>query len=229
MKAQERSDPEYERLLLEKFAFIGELPEAERRHLLKYIVYRRISPDECLPGAGECGSMVPFVVTGELRASKVSESGREISMYSILPGETCIMNVACLIGLNRTEQMMSVCAVRETLVAFLPSDMFRYLYAESPQMQQFVFTLVMKKFYNVMGLVETLGFKSVGERLKEYIVQESESGRIPIYSTHAEIATRLGTSREVVTRKLAELEREGLVSLSRGKITPAAGKWSGRQ
>lgn len=217
-----------ERELLDRFDFIGSLPEAEREHLLKYVVYRRILSGECIPGAGECGGMVPLIVSGELRASKISESGREIYIYSIMPGETCVMNVACLLGLNRREQTLSVCAARDSLVAFLPSDMFRYLFAESPQMQQYVFALVMKKFYSVMGLVETLGFKSVGERLKEYIGEASNYGRSPVYSTHAEIAARLGTSREVVTRKLADFEREGLIALSRGKITPVMGKWPRR-
>lgn len=204
--------------LFDKFDFFKKLPEDERNYLLQYVTYRDFSAGEIMMEESKCSKFVSFVVTGELRAYKVSESGREISLYSILPGETCVMTIACLLGMHHNLSPLSVAAVQDSRIAVIPTDKFRYIYSVSPDMQQYVFEIVMRKFYNIIDLVEIMTFKNVNERLRAYLVESTDSGRKPVYTTHAELAARLGTSREVITRKLAELENEGFVKTQRGKI-----------
>jgi CRP/FNR family transcriptional regulator len=204
--------------LQKKFDFFAFLPEDEREHLLGAVVFRAIPAGTVLPGTGECGGSVPLVVSGRMRASRISEGGREIELYTIEPGETCIISVACLLGLGRCDSVLTVTADCETLVAFLPADKFRYVYSESPYLQKFVFCEVMNKFYRMTELVETLSFKSIGERVSDYLGEMSGHGKKPVYITHAQLAAKLGTSREVVTRSLARLEGSGAIKTERGKI-----------
>jgi CRP/FNR family transcriptional regulator len=204
--------------LLERFDFFGKLPEDERRYLLDYVTYRDVHAGTIMIEENTSCAGVSFVLSGEFRAYKVSENGREVSLYSIFPGDTCVMTIACLLGLNHSMSPLSVVAVQDSRIAVIPADKFRYVYSVSPFVQQYVFINVLNKFYDIIELVERLTFKSVTERLREYLVENTGGGKKPVYSTHAELAAKLGTSREVITRKLGELENEGFVKTERGKI-----------
>ena len=109
-------------------------------------------------------------------------------------------------------------AAQDSKIAAIPCDTFRYHFANSPYIQQFIFKNTLEKFYNLIGLVERLTFKSVTERIWEFMLEETARGKKPLYTTHAQLAARLGTSREVVTRRLHELEGAGLIKIERGKL-----------
>ena len=204
--------------LTDKIGFFAKLPEEERRYLLRYAVYREAKAGTLMVEENSSCSGVTFVLSGEFRAYKVSENGREISLYTIHPGETCVMTVACLLGLNHSMSPLSVAAVQDSRIAVIPAEKFRYVYSVSPYVQQYVFVNVLNKFYDIIDLVERLTFKSVTERLRDFLVESTGGGKKPVYATHAELAAKIGTSREVVTRKLGELEHEGFVRTERGKI-----------
>lgn len=206
------------RELLEKFDFFARLPEDERDHLLDAVVYRDVKADTVMVEENMSCHGVTFVISGEFRAYKISENGREVSLYSIKPGETCVMTIACLLGLNHSTSPLSVMASQDSRIAVIPADKFRYIYSLSPYLQQYVFKNVISKLYDIINLVEQLTFKSVTERLRDYLIENTGSGTRPVYSTHAELAAKLGTSREVITRKLGDLEHEGFVRTERGKI-----------
>jgi CRP/FNR family transcriptional regulator len=84
-------------------------------------------------------------------------------------------------------------------------------------MRGFVFTLLSRRLSGVMELVEEVAFGRMDERLAEYLVARSADNRLE--TTHQKIANDLGTSREVVSRLLKDLERKGKVRLSRNEIT----------
>lgn len=207
-----------DRDLLLRFEFFQRLPEGDRKKLLQYMVCREVPAGTITVDENCTWQGIPFVISGEFRAYKVSENGREIELYSILPGETCIVTVASVLGLYNGYTTFSVAAVQDSRIAVFPADKFRAVYSLSPYLQQYIFINVFEKFYSVIDLVERLTFKSVTARLREYLEGSSGGGKRPVYSTHAEIAAKLGTSREVVTRKLRDLENEGLIKTTRGKI-----------
>lgn len=201
------------------FEFIEKFTDDERLHFLESTSYRKVFSGETV--ANENGSCmgVAFILSGELKMFKVSDSGREISLYTAKAGEVCVMTVACLMGQGRNISPVSVVAVQDTVLAVVPCSAFRYHYTNSPFMQQFFFKNTLEKFYELVGLVERLTFKSVAQRLWEHIVSNTENGKKPLYTTHAQLAAKLGTSREVVTRKLHEFENAGFIKAQRGKIT----------
>jgi len=162
---------------------------------------------------GAC-SAIAFVLSGEVRVYKIGQTGREITLYEIGPGETCILNASCILA--GTSYPAHAAAVNEVRAMLVPSEPFRRLVAEHEGMRDFVFTLLSRRLAGVMELVEEVAFGRMDERLEEYLVEKSENDRLE--TTHQRIANDLGTSREVVSRLLKDFERQGRVNLSRNSI-----------
>lgn len=163
-------------------------------------------------------SGVIFVLSGNIRIYKLSEEGKEITLYRIGRGETCVLTVACLLGTGDVPFPVAAVAEQESMVVFVPVDIFKRLFFDSPSVQKFIFTSMSAKFYSVLGLIENITFKRTSERLKDLLISKTAGGTYPLYATHEYIASELGTAREVVSRLLKEFESSGIVSLSRGKI-----------
>jgi CRP/FNR family transcriptional regulator len=146
---------------------------------------------------------------------KVGETGREITLYEIGPGETCILNASCILS-GRTYPANAVSLTNVDLL-LIPSTDFRRLVDEHEAMRDFVFNLLSRRLSGVMELVEEVAFGRLDERLMEYLVEKSENNLLE--TTHQKIANDLGTSREVVSRLLKDFERKSEVRLSRNSIT----------
>jgi CRP/FNR family transcriptional regulator, anaerobic regulatory protein len=164
---------------------------------------------------GDACSAIAFVLTGDIRVFKVGESGREITLYEIGPGETCILNASCILA--GQSYPANAVAATDVEVLLVPSVAFRRLVDEHEEMRDFVFTLLSRRLSGVMELVEEVAFGRLDERLMEYLVEKSENNLLE--TTHQKIANDLGTSREVVSRLLKDFERKGEVRLSRNSIT----------
>jgi CRP/FNR family transcriptional regulator len=164
---------------------------------------------------GDACSAIAFVLSGEIRVFKVGETGREITLYEIGPGETCILNASCI--LSGQSYPANAVATTDVDMLLIPSAAFRRLVDEHEEMRDFVFTLLSRRLSGVMELVEEVAFGRLDERLREYLVEKSENNLLE--TTHQKIANDLGTSREVVSRLLKEFERKNEVRLSRNSIT----------
>lgn len=159
-----------------------------------------------------------FVLSGVIKIYKLSEEGKEITLYRIGRGETCVLTVACLLGSGDVPFPVAALAEQACTAAFLPFDSFHKMFYTSPALQKFIFTAMSAKFYSVLGLIENITFKRTSERLLDHLISKTAAGTYPLYVTHDVLASDLGTAREVVTRLLKELEGKQIVELSRGKI-----------
>ncbi len=164
---------------------------------------------------GDACSAIAFLLSGDLRVYKIGQNGREITLYEIGPGETCILNASCILSGQGYPAYAS--AQTDARLLLVPSDTFRRLVEQHQEMRDFVFALLSRRLSGVMELVEEIAFARMDDRLREYLVEKSENGRLE--ATHQKIANDLGTSREVVSRLLKDLERRGQISLSRSVIT----------
>jgi len=163
-------------------------------------------------------SGVIFVLSGVIRILRLSEEGREMTLYRIGRGETCVLTVACLLGTGDVPFPVSAYAEQDTTVVLVPVDTFRRLFFESQAIQKFIFSSMSAKLYSVLGLLESITFKRTSDRLMDLLVTKTAGGAYPYYATHESIASDLGTAREVVSRLLKDMESKGIVRLSRGKI-----------
>ena len=163
---------------------------------------------------GDACPGVAFVLDGELRVYTKAESGREITLYEIGPGETCVLNASCI--LSGGSYPVFAAAVTDGRLLMVPSEAFRRLMNEHEFLRRFIFDLFGQRLIEVMELVQEVAFRRMDERLMEYLVEKSTDGVLAV--THQQIAADLGTSREVVSRLLKEFERRGRVRLSRHRI-----------
>jgi CRP/FNR family transcriptional regulator len=164
---------------------------------------------------GDACSAIAFLLSGEIRVYKSAEGGREITLYEIGRGETCILNAACI--LSHTTYPANAVSTKEGSMLLVPADHFRGLMDTTMEIRHFVFEIMSRRLTTVMALVEEVAFGRMDIRLKEYLSEKAEHGVLK--STHQKIADDLGTSREVVSRLLKDLERKGLVALLRNEIT----------
>jgi CRP/FNR family transcriptional regulator len=163
---------------------------------------------------GDRCSGIGFLLAGEIRVFKIGENGREITLYEIFPGETCILNASCL--LSRQRYPANATATTVGRVLYIPAGLFLALMTTSNVMQHFVFSLFSRRFNEIIELLEDVTFGRLDERLVEYLIEKSSDNLLP--SSHQKIANDLGTSREVISRLLKDLERKGNIALYRNQV-----------
>ena len=200
---------------LQAFPFFKKAPEEIARTLADAAQLKSIPATTQIYREGDACGGIAFLIAGDIRVYKIGETGREITLYEIGPGETCILNASCILS-GRTYPAHAV-ALSDITALLVPASVFQKLVKEQEAVREFVFTLLSERLTGVMELVQEIAFSRVDERLKDYLIERSADGRLE--TTHQKIANDLGTSREVVSRLLKDLERHGQVSLSRSTIT----------
>lgn len=163
---------------------------------------------------GDKAPFIGFLLEGEIRVFKTGPRERVITLYEIFPGETCILNASCILA-GRTHPA-SAEASTDGSILLVPDVHFRKLVSDHEDMRQFVFRLFSDRLASIVELVEEVVFARMDERLDNYLLEKSENEIL--LSTHQKIADDLGTSREVVSRLLKDLERKGKVRLGRNMI-----------
>lgn len=205
-------------LWTERFDFLSAMSQDERNYFLQSAPLHEVRAGQVIAEDNSSTTGIVFVLSGKLKVYKLSENGRELSLYDVRPGEIAMLALSCVLGVDAWPAHVSVSASQDSVIGILPCNAFNYLYTNSPALQRFVFSNIFQKFGVVIHLVEKLTFESVRDRLLDYIRENTEEGKKPLYVTHAQLAARLGTSREVVTRHLRQMSAEGLVAAERGKV-----------
>ena len=158
---------------------------------------------------------LPIALSGTARVYKVSEEGKELTLYRVEPGESCILTASCI--LNQQAFPANAVALTDMEAIVVPATDVNQWMHEYHDWRQYIFQLIARRLGNVIELVEEVAFQRMDVRLATYLYDESASGD-KIRRTHESIATDLGTSREVVSRLLKELEQQNIIALSRGEI-----------
>lgn len=161
---------------------------------------------------------IPIVTTGSIRVMRTDEDGREILLYYIKAGESCIMSF--LGGLHHdTSKVKAIAEEEETEILFIPIDKVSLLIKEFPEWLDYIFRLYHKRFEELLEVVNAISFKKVDERLLNLIHKKAELTQSKILQvTHEQLANELGTARVVVSRLLKQLEADQKVKLGRNKI-----------
>lgn len=161
---------------------------------------------------------IPIVISGSLQVLRSDEEGKEILMYYIKGGESCIMSF--LGGLHNEKSKLKAVAEETTEILFLPIERVRELIREYPQWLEYIFRMYHKRFEELLELVNAIAFKKVDERLLDLLHKKyTLTGQKVLEVTHEQLANELATARVVTSRLLKQLEDKGLVELGRNKIT----------
>jgi CRP/FNR family transcriptional regulator len=162
--------------------------------------------------AGDPCAGFPLVLAGEVQVSRLTESGREIELYRVHPGEICLISTQALLECS-PYQARGVAAREVRLMALPRSDFTQLLDADS-QFRRFVLTQFSLRMVGLMHKVEEVAFQHLEQRLAAMLVAAPDQWTI----THQALAERLGAAREAVSRQLKRLENRQLVQMQRGCI-----------
>lgn len=161
---------------------------------------------------------IPLVIKGVLKVIRTEEDGREILLYYIKAGESCIMSF--LGGMHQETSKVRAEADEDCEILFIPVEKVSLFIKEYPQWLEYIFKLYHKRFEELLEVVNAIAFKKVDERLLDLLQKKQELNDSAVLTvTHEQLANELGTARVVVSRLLKQLETEGKVSLGRNKIT----------
>ena len=160
---------------------------------------------------GQACTLFPLILKGTVRVLKMGENGRELPLYRLDAGDTCVMTSACLVG----GTAYTARGIAETQLELLALSRRRFMeLLEHTPFRDFVFRLFSERIAELMQLVEEVAFRKLDERLAGLLLGK---GRV-VHATHQQLADELGSVREIVTRLLRGFSEARLVSLGREQI-----------
>ena len=168
-------------------------------------------------GSMDCNGLL-LVQSGQLRAYILSDEGRQISIYRLFDRDMCLFSASCMMRSIQFEVIIE--AEKDTQLWVIPAKIYKSIMQESAPVANYTNELMASRFSDVMWLIEQILWKSLDKRVASFLLEEAsieENNELKI--THETIANHLGTHREVITRMLRYFQDEGMVKLSRGKVT----------
>ncbi len=200
---------------LTQFDGLTRLEPEVRQSLLAKSTVRRIAAGTVIFGPGKPSESLLLLLDGRVRVQKLSESGREIVLYRVEAGQSCIMTTAAMLAYE--DSAAEGIAETELQAAAVPLNVFDETVARSPTFRNLIFKEYTKRITELFQVIEDISFLRVDIRLAQSLLALSR-GSAEVQATHQRMAAELGTAREVVSRQLGEFQRRGWIRQSRGVI-----------
>ncbi|WP_339905720.1 Crp/Fnr family transcriptional regulator [uncultured Cyclobacterium sp.] len=176
-----------------------------------------VKSGEAIIEPGQFIKMVPILLSGSIKVLRLDEEGRELLLYYIDPGETCALSLTCCSSYRPSE--IRAVAEEDCIILSVPVDKHEKWTEEFRQWKDYVTDSYRIKFQELLRTLDAVAFKRMDERLMRYLVTKMKQLKTnELSTTHQEIANELGTSREVVSRLLKQLEKKKWIELGRNVI-----------
>ncbi len=161
---------------------------------------------------------IPIVISGTVKVMQSDDEMRELFLYYIQPGETCIMSF--LGGMHNEQSKIKAIAETNCEVLMIPLSQTSQLIRAFPEWVEYIFKIYHIRYEELLQVVNEVSFKKMDERILDFIRRRmSVSGTNQLQVTHEELANELGTARVVVSRLLKQMEKGGIIKLGRNKIS----------
>ncbi len=166
-------------------------------------------------GPGKPAENLLLLLEGRVRVQQLSEAGREIVLYRVEAGQSCVMTTACMLA----HEDYSAEGIAETGVraVAIPRAVFDELVSNSLAFRNFIFSAYSRRITDLFRVIEDIAFQRVDIRLAQKLL-ELARGTDQIKATHQQLSVELGTAREVISRQLGEFQRRGWIGQSRGAV-----------
>jgi CRP/FNR family transcriptional regulator len=166
---------------------------------------------------GQHCTHLALILRGRARVYELAGSGREITLYRVVAGECCILTVSCIMS---EQSFPAIASCEEDLeVLLIPAARVDDFMVRFPVWRRFIWRLLADRLSGVLLLLEEVTFRRLDERLMRYLLERLQAGRTDeLRLTHQAIADDLGSSREVVSRLLKDMQQRGILTLSRGQL-----------
>jgi CRP/FNR family transcriptional regulator len=185
--------------------------------ILKIGVIKDFDTNETIIREGQFISNFPIVLKGLIRVSRTNDDGNELLLYYLEENEVCAMSLTCCMA--RQTSNLNAVAEEKTQVILLPVELLDTWISKYPSWKQFVMQSFQIRFREIIDTLDAIAFLKLDERLVKYFINRNKkSGATTFSGTHQDLALQLNSSREVISRLLKKLEKEGKIELSRNFI-----------
>jgi len=200
------------------FPFRDRMSAEEQDYAARSCVREHYEKGSLIQRTDESCKGILAVLRGSLRVYIVSDEGREVTLYRIPAGESCILAASCLMESIDFDVLIE--AAEESEILVLPAPALRQIMERNGAVELYLYKEAASRFSDVMWGLQQLLFRRLDQRVGRFLWDEiSRTGAEELRVTHDEIARDIGSAREVVTKVLKSLAADGILALSRGKIT----------
>lgn len=197
-----------------KYSF---LEKELRDEILSIGVKKTFESNESIIREGQFIGSFPLVINGLIRISRTNDEGNELLLYYLKKDEVCAMSLTCCMAQQTSN--VNALAEEKTEVILLPVELLDEWISKYPSWKQFVMQTFQNRFRELIDTVDSIAFMKLDERLvKHFVDRNKNSGATTFSGTHQDLALQLNTSREVISRLLKKLEKDGKIELSRNFI-----------
>ncbi len=200
---------------IERFEGLAALPKAIRDVLVNRSQVVHAPAGHIIFGPGKSPDYLLLLLEGTVRVHQTSETGREIVLYRVEAGQSCVLTTACLLA--NEEYSAQGEAETDVEAVAIPRTVFDELMAQSGEFRTFVFNAYSRRITDLFRVIDEVAFGRIDVRLAARLIAMG-AGLREIKATHQQLATELGTAREVISRQMHEFQRRGWISQSRGTL-----------
>ncbi|RLA21074.1 MAG: Crp/Fnr family transcriptional regulator [Gammaproteobacteria bacterium] len=208
-------DPEIQAQIRQKLPFLDE-DKTFCTEFMKAATLIKLPSQQCFMEEGMACSGLALITDGKVRVYKLGESGREITLYRLGSGESCVLTASCIMS-NIPFPAIAV-TESEVKALLIPTPIVHQWVDQYKVWRQFIFELVSQRLVDVITVIEEIAFRRMDARLASYLLEQPSDGNSALHITHQAIATELGTAREVISRLLKDFESTDTITLARGSI-----------
>ncbi|WP_226553235.1 Crp/Fnr family transcriptional regulator [Celeribacter naphthalenivorans] len=200
---------------IDRFAGLSTLEPKVRARLVAQSQIIHLPAGTILFGPGKSPENLLMLIEGTVRVQQTTEAGREIVLYRVHAGESCVMTTACLLAYE--DYSAEGIAETEIDAVAIPRRVFDDLVATSQSFRNFVFSAYSRRITDLFHVIEEIAFQKIDIRLAQKLLELTNGGPV-LKATHAQLAAELGSAREVISRQLQEFQRRGWVQTARGEV-----------
>ena len=200
-----------------KLPFWDKLTEEEKEYTSLNTVVRSFKKGTMLQGCEEtCLGMIQ-IISGSVRVLMISDEGREITLFRLNPGDSCVLSASCVLSQITFETHMI--ASVDTEVSVVNCGAFAHLMDNNLNVRCFAYELATERFSTVVWVLQQIIFEHFDQRLAVFLLNQCEkTGQTEIQMTQETIAQEVNTAREVVARMLKQFAQDNLIEIRRGAI-----------
>lgn len=200
---------------IDEFAGLAQLDPDLRRTLAERSRIVHVPEGTVIFGPGKAPEHLLLLLEGVVRVQQTTESGREIVLYRVHARESCVLTTACLLAYE--DYCAEGIAESDVSAAAIPKALFEDMIARSGTFRRFVFSAYSRRITDLFLVIEEIAFRRVDIRLADKLLNlADDKGAVRL--THQQLATELGTAREVISRQLQEFQRRGWIAAGRGHV-----------
>lgn len=205
--------------LMKTFDFVADVCPDQIEEIVDHCELEKLPAGTVLEtNFGSCKGVI-LILSGEIRISKISEDGREMTLSRFKKGTICPLSAVCILGTTKYNYPIRVIAEIDTKIIWVSREYITNSLSNCKPFWVFIFTCIADSLYKTIDVVDHIAFTSIKKRLAQLILDNSNNGKHPLYTTHEALAREIGTAREVISRELKSFERSGIIRMQRGRLT----------